>query len=104
MKPEDEKNTLQHLLYLEAEAAALVERATAEADRRLSEGEKLCRASYDEAYSTEMTNLEAVYIKEIAAIREDYKKLLEAYRISLASCPVDRAAFSALAERFFFGV
>ena len=103
MEDDKDKYILQHLLQLEADAATLVEDAQAEADRRLSEGEKSCRASYDEVYSAEVARLEAVYVKEIAAIREDYKKQLEAYKESLCSSPMDSSAFSVLAERFLLG-
>ena len=103
MEPEADRNVLQHLLNLEAQASNLVEDAKAEAERRLSEGEKVCRANYDEAYSAEVEILEAAYKKEVAAIREDYKKLLDAYKSSLTSCTVNGNAFKALTERLFFG-
>jgi vacuolar-type H+-ATPase subunit H len=45
MEFEDDKNVLQHLLDLEADAADLVENAKTEADRRLSEAEKVCRVN-----------------------------------------------------------
>ena len=102
MEPEDDKNVLKHLLFLETQASSLVEDAQAEADRRISEGENLCRSSYEEAYQAEVARLEAAYIKEIAAIREDYKKQLSAYKDTLLSCPVDRLAFSSLAEHLLF--
>jgi F0F1-type ATP synthase membrane subunit b/b' len=44
MDLEEDKDVLQHLLHLEAEASALVDDAQAEADRRVSEGEKQNRA------------------------------------------------------------
>ena len=103
MEQEDDKNVLQHLLYLETEASTLVVVAQGEADRRVSEGEKACRAAYNEAYAAEVANLEAAHVKEIAAIREDFNKQLETYRNSLASGPMDQAAFSILMRRLLLG-
>jgi regulator of protease activity HflC (stomatin/prohibitin superfamily) len=99
MEPEDEKNVLKHLLNLEAEATALVDNAQAEAERRIAEAEKVCRARYDESYSAEVSGLEAIYNNEIDAVKEDYKKQLEGYCNSLKTMPVNKKEFSALAER-----
>jgi hypothetical protein len=101
MERSNEKNVLQRLLCLEAEAAALIKDANAEANHRLSDEEKICRAYFEKAYSAETASLEALYINEIKAIKEEYKKQLEAYRESLASSSVDKAAFFILAEQFF---
>ena len=103
MELKDDNNVLQHLLNLEAEAAALVEDAKEEADRRLSDGEKACRAAYDEVYTAEAAVLEAAYIKNVAAIKEENKKQLESYKDTLKSRKIDKAAFSALAERLLIG-
>jgi hypothetical protein len=95
-----DRNLLRHLLDLETQAAALVDDAQAEADRRIAEGEKLCRSRYDEAYAAEVAALEAVYITETAAIKADYKRQLDTYREGLMTVPADRGAFSVLAEQF----
>ncbi|MDR1863606.1 MAG: hypothetical protein LBQ67_06785 [Treponema sp.] len=95
-----DRELLRHLLDLEAEAAALVDDAQAEADRRVAEGEKRSRARHDDAYASETAALEAAYASEIAAVKADYKGRLDTYRKSLRAVPVDRGAFSALAERF----
>jgi vacuolar-type H+-ATPase subunit H len=99
MELADDKKVLQHLLDLEADAADLVENAKAEADRQLSEAEKVCRANYDEAYSAEAVNLEAEYMKETAVINEEYKKQLEEYKENLRSRATDKAAFSTLVRQ-----
>jgi F0F1-type ATP synthase membrane subunit b/b' len=98
----DEQELLKHLFDLENRAAALVNDAQAEADRRLSEGEKENRAHYDEIYSVEVAELEASYIKNIAAVKEDYSAQLETYQESLKSISLDKDAFSSLAERLLF--
>jgi regulator of protease activity HflC (stomatin/prohibitin superfamily) len=103
MESGDDESVLKHLLDLEAEAAALVEGAQAEAERRVLEGEKVCRARYDETYSAEAAGLQAVYDNQISSFKEDYKKQLETFRNSLNEMPVNKKQFSALAERLFLG-
>ena len=98
----DEDEVLQHLLDLENRAAGLVNDAQAEADRRISEGEKQNRAHYDEIYSAEVAELEASYIQNIARVREDYSDQLEAYLEELKTISLDVTAFSSLAEKLLF--
>ena len=100
MNQEDEKNILQHLLQLEAEATALVDEAQAEADRRVAEAEKQCREIHDKTWSAEVEKLEAAHLLEIAAIREEYKNELEAYRAKLKERSVDKSAFEKIARGF----
>ena len=90
------RELLGHLLKIEAEAAALVDDAQAEADRRIAGGERQNRARYEERYGQEASALEAEYAKEIAAVRENYKGELDAYRDSLAAIKTDIDGFSAL--------
>ncbi|MDR3167234.1 MAG: hypothetical protein LBT93_04765 [Treponema sp.] len=97
-----EQNILQHLLQVESEAAALVDDAQAEADRRLAEGEKQNRQQYDDRYSREVAELETRFKEEIAAVKEDYRKELEDYRESLERMAVNTENFSRLAESLLF--
>jgi vacuolar-type H+-ATPase subunit H len=96
----DDKAVLQHLLDLENKAEALVNDAQAEADRRIAEGEKQNRARYDEAYARETETLEASSVQKISAVKEEYRKQLEAYRETLKTQMQDIKAFSSLAEEF----
>jgi len=98
----DDHEILQHLLSLENEAAALVDDAQAEADRRVSEGEKLNRSRYDETYAHEVEALEVSYIQKIAAVKEGYRKQLEEYGNNLRAMPSNPEAFSSLAEELLF--
>jgi F0F1-type ATP synthase membrane subunit b/b' len=103
MTDNGEPDVLQHLLQVESQASGLVDEAQAEADRRVAESEKENRARYDERYSREAAKLNGAYETAVLAVKEDYTRQLDAYRESLSAMPVDRAAFSALAERLFFG-
>ena len=90
---------LQRLLEIEDKAATLVDDAQAEADRRISEGEKQNRARYDEQYAREVAALEDTFSVDIAKAREDYQRQLEEYHDSLKAQPLDTRAFFLLAEK-----
>jgi vacuolar-type H+-ATPase subunit H len=94
----DEQTVLQHLLSVEVDAAALIDDAQAEADRRTAEAEKRNRVRFDEEYARETALLSENYEKETAAVKEDYRSRLEAYRQSLSSTPVDSEKFFRLVE------
>jgi F0F1-type ATP synthase membrane subunit b/b' len=97
----DEEGVLRHLLEVEAKASALVDDAQAEADRRVAEKERQNRSRYDERYSREVAELDAVYEQDIAAVKRDYAGQLDAYRESLGAMPVHNDDFSGLAESLF---
>ncbi|MDR2111285.1 MAG: hypothetical protein LBP32_08240 [Spirochaetaceae bacterium] len=94
----DERNILNHLLEVEADAAALVDDAQAEADRRIAEAEKENRSRYDERYAREVAGLNEGYEREIAAVKEEYRRQLEAYRRSLDGMAVNNDDFFRLVE------
>jgi regulator of protease activity HflC (stomatin/prohibitin superfamily) len=96
----EDHEVLRHLLDIEKEAAALVDDAQAEADRRISEGEKQNRVAYDDAYSNELKALESSYAEKIAAVNEDYRKQMEKYRENLKAVSPDIKNFSSLAGKF----
>jgi hypothetical protein len=96
-------NVLGHLLKIEADAAAMVDDAQAEADRRVAESEKSNRARYDEEYGREALRLDRLFEEELRHIRGDYQAQLEAYRGSLGSIPVDQGRFFALMDDLLSG-
>jgi vacuolar-type H+-ATPase subunit H len=94
------RDVLNHLLKVEADAAALVDEAQAEADRRVSEGEKQNRSRYEQRYGQNAAALDAAYIREIEEAKEKYQKELDAYRDRLHHISADKTAFSALMTEF----
>jgi hypothetical protein len=96
-------NVLDHLLKIEADAAAMVDDAQAEADRRLAESEKRNRARYDEEYGRRALELDRLFEEELSRIRADYQAQLEAYRRTLDSIPVDQGRFSTLMDSLLSG-
>jgi regulator of protease activity HflC (stomatin/prohibitin superfamily) len=98
----DDHEVLQHLLGLEAEAAALVNDAQIEADRRISEAEKQNNFLFEEAYAKEVEAEEANLVQSIEAVNENYRNQLEAYRKTLLAVTPDIDSFSALARQFLF--
>jgi F0F1-type ATP synthase membrane subunit b/b' len=95
---ETRENILGHLLKIEADAAALVDDAQAEADRRIAESEKQNRSHYDEEYARKAAELDRALEEEINRIHTDYRDQLEAYQKSLDAIPVDQRRFSALLD------
>jgi len=98
----DDHEVLEHLLNLEAEAAALVNDARTEADRSISEVEKQNRSRYDDIYAKEVAALEEKFAQDLTAFKDNYRKQLEEYRDSLKAQPQNMAAFSSLAEKYLF--
>jgi hypothetical protein len=96
-------NVLGHLLKIEADAAAMVDDAQAEADRRVAESQKQNRARYDEEYGKDALELDSRFEEELSRIHADYQARLEAYRRSLDSIPVNQGRFSALMDDLLAG-
>ena len=97
----DNNDALGNLLKIEAEAAALVADAQAEADRRVTEAEKQNRALYEERYQNELKKLENKFQKYKEQVQKQYREELGAYRKKNSSVNVDTNAFSALLDRLF---
>jgi hypothetical protein len=99
----EDSAVLRRLLEVEAEAAALVDKAQAEADKRLKACEEQNRTRHDEEYRRLMDGLEARYGERLEAARAEYRASLDEYRKSLDSMPFDTAAFSRLAGELLLG-
>jgi len=99
----EDKDILQHLLEIEGQAAALVNDAQAEADRRIKEAEEQNRQAYDSEYQKYIAALEADYQKEQDAVKAEYDKSLDEYRQGLTGMSRDNGAFSALAFSLLLG-
>ena len=99
----EDPGILQHLLEIEARAAALVDDAQAEADRRIKAGEEARRVRCEEQYQALLASLEENYRRESAAARTEYEAILEGWRQSLDRLPLDQRAFAELASSFLLG-
>jgi vacuolar-type H+-ATPase subunit H len=93
----EDQDVLQHLLTIESQAAALVDDAESEANKRLQECERQNRAHYEDEYRRFVEQFEAEYKERIEAVKAECRSDLEAYRNSLDSMPLDTLQFSALA-------
>jgi vacuolar-type H+-ATPase subunit H len=96
----ENSGTLEHLLKVEAEAAALVAEAQAEADRRLHDAEEKNRSSYEERYKAEVQKLEAFQKQEEEKCRQQYAKEIEDYKKELSSVTVDENKFFTLFNEY----
>jgi vacuolar-type H+-ATPase subunit H len=99
----ENNEVLDHLLHIEAEAAALVDNAQAEADKRLTEAEKKSRADYEDRYRKETERLESEYLDSKKKMQQHYREELNAYKEKISSVPVDISRFSALLDKLMMG-
>jgi len=95
-----EVNTLDHLLEIEAQAAALVNDAQEEADRRLRENEDRNRALYNERIKSEINIRQTQLNDEIEKIKNKYNKALDDYRAEINNVKADVQAFSGLLNKY----
>ena len=95
-----DQDVLRHLLDIEADAQSLVDDAQAEADRRTAEMEKQNRARYEERYTREAALLDSRYESELGAIKDEYNKRLDEYRLGLDDRKPDYAEFRRLLDSF----
>ena len=100
---EEEGSVLQHLLEIESEAAALVDNAQAEADRRLKEAEEQNRLRYEQEYRRLAEQLDGERRERLAAVKAEYDAGLEAYRAGLDATPLYADDFSHLTFALLFG-
>jgi F0F1-type ATP synthase membrane subunit b/b' len=96
----DNDEVLGHLLKIESEAAALVNDAQAEADKRVLEAEKQNHAAYEERYRKEGERLGNEFQALKEKIRRQYQTELESYSNKITSLHIDVNRFSALLDRF----
>ena len=99
----EDTDILRHLLKIEARAAALVDDAQAEADKRIKAAEEENRRLYEERRLSLVTELEAASREEMAAARAEYGAALDAFRAENSRLPLDRGAFGALAFSLLLG-
>ena len=98
----EDKDVLQHLLEVEAEAASLVSDAAKEADKRIAEAEKQNRLVFDAEYAKEAEALETQYKADVVGIKEEYQRQLDDFRHGLDAIKTDTDNFSRLFESFLF--
>jgi vacuolar-type H+-ATPase subunit H len=99
----DNNEVLDHLLKIEQEAAALVNDAQAEADKRITEAEKHNRGDYDERLREENVILENGFLQSKELARGRYQEELEAYKAKISSVNVNNDRFSALLDSLILG-
>jgi len=94
------RNTLDHLLEVEADAAAMVNAAQEEADRRVHENEERNRLEFEERFKAEIhAREESLKIKK-EETKIKYQKALDAYKDEISNINVDEKKFSALFNEY----
>jgi len=89
-------NALEHLLKTEAQAAALVNDAQEEADRRIYENEEKNRISFEERYKEEVDKRKLLLDNEKVKISELYQKELDNYKEEISRIAANNEKFSIL--------
>jgi F0F1-type ATP synthase membrane subunit b/b' len=98
----DEQDMLRHLLDVESNAAALVNDAQVEADKRVAENEKEHRSRFDDRYNQEVSVLEKNYQDALSEVKREYDETLNIYRESVSRENINQNAFVNIAESFLF--
>jgi vacuolar-type H+-ATPase subunit H len=96
----DNVNTLDHLLQIETKAAALVNDAQAEADRRINENETNNHTAYEERFKAKVQELEFSLKEEKEKIKNKYQHELDEYRREISTVNVNTERFSALLNNY----
>jgi hypothetical protein len=98
----EDRDVLQHLLKVEAEAASLANDAIIEADRRIASAEKQNRLHYEDQFAKASVECEAKYNDDIVAVQGSYQQKLDVFRYSLGSMREYKDGFNRLIESFLF--
>ena len=96
--------TLEHLLKIETEAAALVNDAQEEADKRLRENDERNRIQYETQYKTHIQLLKTCFDNERDVVKKQYQKELDNYRTEISNINTDNHKFSILMEKYITNV
>jgi len=92
-------NALEHLLKIEAEAAALVNDAQEEAQKRIHENEEKNRSSYEERYKSEIEKRKIMLEDDKLKTKEIYQKELDSYKDDISRVTVNQQRFSNLMNK-----
>ena len=101
--PNEEKRSasvLDLLLKVEAEAAALVNDAQIEADRRVHDNEEKNRVTFDERIKKEIQKQESLLKNEKEKIISEYENALEDYRNEIKNITSDESRFRDLLNKY----
>jgi len=93
-------STLDYLLQIETKAAALVNDAQTEADRRMHESETKNHAAYEERFKAEVQKLDALLRESKENTKKQYLQTLEEYLREISSIDINVERFSALLNEY----
>jgi len=93
-------STLDYLLEIETKAAAMVNDAQAEADRRTHENEVKNHTAHEERLKVEVQKLDALLQESKENTKKQYLEALEEYRREISSVNVNVERFCALLNEY----
>ena len=95
-------SALDHLLEIEARAAAIVNDAQQEADRRIHENEEKNRVTFDERCKAQMQKHQAEVKKIIEDNKNLYQNTLDQYQNGISEIKADTQKFNSLLNEYLF--
>ena len=101
---EKETDIISHLLSVEQEAAALLQEAQVEADRRVSAAKAEADATFKKEYAVLVKNIDAEYEAKRKETVQRCDTQLAEYKARLAALSVDTAAFNTLFASYIAAV
>jgi F0F1-type ATP synthase membrane subunit b/b' len=87
---------LNHLVGIEAQAAKVVQDATASANRRIAESEQAFQQDYNKRHEEGVAQIEADFKAKNEELETDYRKQLDEYRTKIDAQTHDVDAFKKL--------
>ena len=96
----EKENTLDYLLQVESKAAAMVNEANEEAERRVQACEKENHNAHEERCSAQVKLLKSLLIENLERSKDDYQKALEEYSNSLSLADINVEQFSSLLNEY----
>jgi F0F1-type ATP synthase membrane subunit b/b' len=100
----DSDQTLQQLLEVEREAAAIVETAQKKADETVAEADRQMRLSYNDRYRDAVAALNKEREAALAKLQADYDDELDCYKKELDKQTLNTVAFNKMVRETFFTV
>ncbi|MCL2138192.1 MAG: hypothetical protein FWH41_01515 [Treponema sp.] len=99
----ENNEVLDHLLKIEAKAAALVNDAQIEAKKKIIEAEKKNQIKFEEVYQEEVKKLDRNFIEFKNNTKMEYQEELKAFSEKISSFWVDTEKFFAMLDEFIAG-
>lgn len=97
-----EQDVIEHLFFIEREAAQLLSGAQDEYNKRIEKARSDAEELFSVEYAKIIQNQEKIYADAVATCDASYLAELDAYKKEVSSLPQDKDAFNSLLEQILF--